>query len=172
MTDQGADAIGRDVKLTSSQLWVRHRGAWRPVEPQRLSLSMRHPTLVEVMGLDDFDAADSGLTVREISRRVGAMRIDREVWDYIWKSPQSLRGDHVAVSFELGEVVWEAWPTHPSELVYPFRWFSAVRLAEAAYLVARWKYFPDQFDLSLKGVPMDPEELARRMGLPLERADE
>lgn len=163
-----AEFNGKNVRLSGSALSVRKRGTWYRVEPRQLDLNAVFPHRVEVVDLGRFDCDDVGLHVREISRRVGVIRIDEEVAGQIWASPSAVRGDKIAIAFDLGELVWSPYPrSHPSEIVHPFRSFKEVRTIPKASLAERWTMFQDDPGVPLAGLSITLVELADRMGLPL-----
>jgi hypothetical protein len=164
---------GRDVRIDfgMGEVWIRHvQGGllqrteeWKKVPLGSLILNTWYPQSIETPD-GRYSIKDLSLTLQDISRGLGVMRLDGESAERIWTSASVLKGKFMAVDFGIREIALK-----PSPLVLPFNSIAGVLDKDPPDVV--YKHHGLQSGKhSAEDLPISGTTLAEQLGVPLIRA--
>lgn len=174
VTPETNELAGRDVRIDyQGHVFVKvHRGFWRKQSQwQQIALDDVHinawyPDQIDTI-IGRFSINDLGIDQATLAKRLGITRLDAKRAQEIWQSPQSMKGDSLAIDFESEELTFsrlssENIPT----LVFPLSSIAAVVVADPPYLARKHDRMNYTW-LVLGNFPLSAAELAEKLGVPL-----
>jgi hypothetical protein len=148
-------------RVTGWLLWKQEE--WLDIPLESLQLNTWWSRSLGV-GLEKFSIADLPLTIEEISRGLGLVRLDAQGAVRIWEDPHSIKGDNAAIDFSSCELVtfYPASPQSRPTLVKPFSAIAGVIDSDPPQIITSF----DQEE-ELRGLSITAADLAERLGVKL-----
>jgi hypothetical protein len=151
-------------RITGCLLWRREE--WLDVPLESIHLNTWWSRSLGV-GAERFSVKDLSLTVEEISRGLGVMRLDTRDAVRIWEDQHSVKGDNIALDFSSRELVifHSTGPATGPTMVTPFSAIEGVIDSEPPQIIMRDATFGRE--VGMKGLSMTAATLADRLGVVL-----
>jgi hypothetical protein len=168
---EGKDVIvdfgTKEVKVRQVKGWLFwRREEWVDVPPESIGLNTWWSRSLRV-GRKRFCIKDIPLTLEQISRGLGVVRLDPQCAVRIWEGPRSVKGDNVAIDFSSRELV-TFYPTSSQSrptFVKPFSAITGVVDSAPPRIIIYNATFGREEEL--KGLPMTAATVADRLGVVL-----
>jgi hypothetical protein len=150
-------------RVTGWLFWKREE--WLEVSPQSMGLNTWWTGSLRV-GFERYSIADLPLTLEQISRGLGVVRLDSECAERIWEDPHSVKGDNVAIDFSSRELVtfYSTGPQSRPTLVKPFSALRGVVDSDPPRIII---YDASYRQEEMRGLPLTASTLAERLGVEL-----
>lgn len=151
-------------RITGCLLWRREE--WLDASLDSIHLNTWWSRSIGV-GAERFSIKDLLLTVEEISRGLGVMRLDTQCAVRIWEDQHSVKGDNIAIDFSSHELVifHSTGPATGPTIVTPFSAIAGV--LDSAPPRISMKDVTLGREVETKGLPLTAATLAERLGVAL-----
>jgi hypothetical protein len=178
MTDLTGRYEGRDVVIDFDTMevkvrrvsgwWKWRQEEWLDVPLTSLAINTYWPSKLDTT-FGKFSIADLPLTLEEISRGLGVIRLDTQCAVRIWKDSRSVKGDNVAIDFLSRELVLfhSTGPRSRPTIVIPFSAVAGIVDSESPRILIKNVTFGQEWEI--RGLPITAKTLAEKLDVELIR---